>query len=540
MAERTASRYVTLADVVFSLRFETVPVWVAVDLVAWLDDRSGVMQLYAGNPTTGERRQLTNGAERIQSLIGTFGSRRVVVGTDAGGNERQQLAVIDLDSGEQQLLTEAPDQIHEPFCLSPDGEQVIYRTNDGASGEFSLYAMDIASRETRCLWNDAGQIRAHAMNGRGEVLASLLATNLDANLYLVSDSGDRATLLQSDDESWILEAGFAPDGGQVLALTNAGSEFVRLVRVDRRSGELDVLVDAGWDIEAMAVSPDGSRIAWSVNREGFSDIFVAPLGAPESGVRSRLPDGVADRLSWSPDNKAVILGWTPVDAPARLWKVEPGGEAAQVFADETNDEKFTGKPPELIRFDTFDGRRIPAFWFERESADAPVVIDVHGGPESQRRAAFHPILQYLVAAGFHVLSTNVRGSTGYGKSYQHLDDVERRMDSVRDLEYARQWVANRLGSAEPKIGIMGQSYGGFMTLAAITEFPDLWFAAVDVVGIANFVTFLERTGPWRRRHRSAEYGSLERDRELLQRISPIRKVDAIEAPLLVIHGRNDP
>ncbi|HEV2067542.1 MAG TPA: prolyl oligopeptidase family serine peptidase, partial [Thermomicrobiales bacterium] len=513
---------------------------IASDLVAWLDDRSGVMQLYAGNPITGERRQLTTGAERIQSLIGTAGSRRVIVGTDAGGNERQQLAVIDLDSGEQQLLTEAPDQIHEPFCLGPDGEQVVYRTNNGASGEFSLHVMDIASRETRCLWNDAGQIRAHAMNDGGEVLTSLLTSNLDADLYLISPNGVRTALLQTDDESWILDAGFALDGEHVFVLTNAGSEFVRLVRIDRQSGKLDVLVDTGWDIETMALSPDSSRLAWSVNREGYSDIFVAPLDAHESATRPGLPEGVADRLSWSPDNDSIVVGWTPVDAPARLWTVESGGEAAQTFADDPIDEKFTGKPPELIRFDTFDGRQIPAFWFESDRADAPVVIDVHGGPESQRRAAFHPVLQYLVAAGFHVLTTNVRGSTGYGKAYQHLDDVELRMNSVRDLEYACEWAADRLRSAEPKIGIMGQSYGGFMTLAAITEFPDRWFAAADVVGIANFVTFLERTGPWRRRHRSAEYGSLERDRELLERISPIRKVEAIEAPMLVIHGRNDP
>ncbi len=168
-----------------------------------------------------------------------------------------------------------------------------------------------------------------------------------------------------------------------------------------------------------------------------------------------------------------------------------------------------------------------------------MVIDVHGGPESQRRAGFFPVLQYLSASGFHVLTTNVRGSTGYGKAYSHLDDVELRMDSVRDLEHAHSWVRSRVGD-DSKIAIMGQSYGGFMTLAAITEYPSLWFAAVDVVGIANFVSFLERTGSWRRRHRSAEYGSLERDRELLERISPIRKVDQITAPLLVIHGRNDP
>jgi dipeptidyl aminopeptidase/acylaminoacyl peptidase len=195
-----------------------------------------------------------------------------------------------------------------------------------------------------------------------------------------------------------------------------------------------------------------------------------------------------------------------------------------------------------IRFPTFDGREIPAYWFVPNEGDGPwpVVVDVHGGPESQRRPDYSPVNQALVAAGFAVLATNVRGSTGYGKTYNHLDDVEKRMDSVADLAAANAWLREQPNVIADRIAVMGQSYGGFMVLSSLTTYPELWAAGVDVVGIANFVTFLEQTGPWRRKTRADEYGDLERDADLLVEISPIHRVERITAPLFVIHGRNDP
>ncbi|MCW5881866.1 MAG: S9 family peptidase, partial [Anaerolineae bacterium] len=170
----------------------------------------------------------------------------------------------------------------------------------------------------------------------------------------------------------------------------------------------------------------------------------------------------------------------------------------------------------------------------------PVVVHVHGGPESQSRPAFNAVVAYFVQRGYAVLLPNVRGSTGYGRRYTHLDDVKRRMDSVADLAASARWLVAE-GNANPnRVAVMGGSYGGFMTLAALSTYPELWAAGVDIVGIGNFVTFLERTGAYRRAHRESEYGSLAHHRDVLERISPIHKVDRITAPLMVIHGANDP
>jgi dipeptidyl aminopeptidase/acylaminoacyl peptidase len=199
---------------------------------------------------------------------------------------------------------------------------------------------------------------------------------------------------------------------------------------------------------------------------------------------------------------------------------------------------------EAIRYISFDGLEVPAFFFKPEGdGPFPVLIDIHGGPESQRRLGYAPsgpVLQYLTSLGMAVLSLNVRGSTGYGKAYSHLDDKGKRLDSVKDIEYAVKWLRDRDDVIDDKIAVYGRSYGGFMTLAALVFYPDLWAAGVEMVGIANFVSFLERTGPWRRKHREAEYGELENDREMLERISPINHIDNIRVPLMVCHGRHDP
>ncbi len=205
--------------------------------------------------------------------------------------------------------------------------------------------------------------------------------------------------------------------------------------------------------------------------------------------------------------------------------------------------------PELVRFPTFDEvapgevREIPAWFYrpaERRGTQMPVVVYVHGGPASQFRPDFLPLLQYFLQKGYAVFAPNVRGSTGYGKAYASLDDVEKRMDSVADLGHAARWLKGQPDVDGDRLAIYGRSYGGFMVLSAVATYPDLWAAAVDVVGISNWVTFLENTSGYRRAHREAEYGSLATDREFLRTISPIHQVDRMVTPMLVIHGANDP
>jgi len=214
--------------------------------------------------------------------------------------------------------------------------------------------------------------------------------------------------------------------------------------------------------------------------------------------------------------------------------------------------------PKLIKYRSFDGREISAWFYRpertkalntkagnfmigvRPTADLPVIVSVHGGPEGQERPGFNALYQYYLSRGYAILATNVRGSTGYGKTFTHLDDVRKREDSVKDLKYAVDWLKTTGGADPKRIAVMGGSYGGYMTLAAITLYPDIWAAAVDTVGIGNWESFLKNTSGYRRRQREVEYGRLDRDIDFLRSISPLAKVDRIKAPLFVIAGRNDP
>jgi dipeptidyl aminopeptidase/acylaminoacyl peptidase len=284
------------------------------------------------------------------------------------------------------------------------------------------------------------------------------------------------------------------------------------------------------------------------NEDGYSRLRLFDVSNGWEGRRELnqpvLPAGVIHGLNWSLDGERLAIAFGSAIDPLDIWiwdarhgviqratQSSRGGIAYASFV-----------MPSLIHYPTFDGRQIPAFLYlpHGQQKNLPIVIDVHGGPEGQARPLFNPITQYFVSRGYGVLVPNVRGSSGYGIEYQRLDDVRLRMDSVADLQHAVFWL-RKSGVADPqRIAVMGGSYGGFMVLSSITTYPDLWAAAVDIVGIANFVTFLENTGPWRRKLREAEYGSLENDREFLEQISPIHHVERITAPLFVVHGANDP
>ncbi len=298
------------------------------------------------------------------------------------------------------------------------------------------------------------------------------------------------------------------------------------------------------DLEAFRISPDGSRLVVAINDNGWSQIEIHKTGVrSQPDVLDDLPHGTVDRFAWHPDSTKVVFGFSSAEDPSAI--VVAGNDGSfRVISGEDPAQRPEVSTPELVSFPTFDGRQIPGFLFKPAGPGPfPVLVEIHGGPESQRRLQYSsavPTNQLIQSLGIAVLALNIRGSIGYGKTYSHLDDKDKRLDTIKDVEAAVTWLRGRDDVISDRIAVMGQSYGGYMTLASITFLPDLWTAAVDVVGIANFVSFLERTGPWRRKHRSEEYGFLETDREMLERISPLNQVERIVTPLFVIHGRNDP
>ena len=307
-----------------------------------------------------------------------------------------------------------------------------------------------------------------------------------------------------------------------------------------RGGQHEFIQEFPGDLELVRPAPTGNLLALVVNRDGWSETHLFDPTTREDRLVNSGPRGVISQVSWLPDGSALIYDVSSVEGVDIYRRsVETGKERRLTGAPERVPAPIA--PPRLAKFRAEDGLSVP-YWeyVPRQAVPKGTIVNVHGGPEAQARPGFSPAVLYLVSEGWRVILPNVRGSTGYGRTYTHLDDVRKRMDSVRDLrDLVRDLVRQRKGEAG-RIGIVGGSYGGFMVLSAASTYPELWGAAVDIVGIANFVSFLEHTGVWRRALREAEYGSLEHDREFLEAISPIRHAGEIRAPLLVIHGKNDP
>jgi dipeptidyl aminopeptidase/acylaminoacyl peptidase len=507
--------------------------------VSFLTEITGVPQVWEvlveGGPSWPE--QLTFYEERVSRAEYSPNANRLLFDMDNGGNERTQLFL--LEDGEVRELTRAPGAIHYSGGFSPDGSRIAYTATRRNGTDFDVFVQEL-DEEPEMVWEVSGYhtISDWAPDG-SFLLVSRHRSNLDNDLYLLLLSSGEATLLTPHEgDARFYGACVTPDGGSAYLATDVGGDFMRLAHLDFSTLVFTYLTPDDWDVEDLDLSRDGRYLLASRNIEGYSHLMFF------SGEGRRMPDpevpeGIVGGFEFSPDSKRLALTLVgPTRNPDVAVLDLPDGDIKQVTRSSTAGiPRSTFRHPRLVRYPTFDGREIPALFYDPEDGDAPVVVNVHGGPEGQSRPAFAPVTQYLLHRGYAVFFPNVRGSTGYGKAYTHLDDIELRMNSVRDLAHAAQWLRKK---GHQRVAVMGGSYGGFMVLAALTEYPELWSAGVDIVGIANLVTFLKNTGSYRRALREAEYGSLQRDRDFLESISPIHKAHRIRVPLMVIHGKNDP
>lgn len=521
----------------------SAPVFVSDHQIAFLDDRSGTKQASVVDLNTGKVEPITTYSERLLTLKASAATGRVVFGMDTGGNERQQIYTLASISGTPVRLTGNNDAIHDPGSITRDGSYLLYRSNSRDESTFDILGIPTEGGEPEMWLQDGGQVTPVAVSSNGQrAIVARLNGNLDGDLLLVAKDGEVRNLTQHVGEQWVGNASFTSDGEWMWFLSNLDEEFMSLRRMDLATGESTrVFAVNGWDVDNFSVSSDGQHIVVSVNENGASRVSILDAAGSVTASLS-LPPGVVDQFSWSPDSSEVAFGFSTVEAPSVIMTADLSGGTRVVAQAESSSPPTIS--PEAITYLSFDGRKIPAFWFKPEGdGPFPVLVDIHGGPEGQRVLNYSPsgpVIQYLTSLGLGVLSLNVRGSTGYGKAYSHLDDKGLRLDSVKDAAWAVEWLKSRQDVDADRIAVYGRSYGGFMTLASLVFHPDLWAVGVDVVGIANFVSFLERTGPWRRKHRESEYGELENDREMLEHISPLTHIDNIRVPLMVCHGRNDP
>jgi dipeptidyl aminopeptidase/acylaminoacyl peptidase len=519
------------------------------DHLVFVADLSGVPQVWSTADSGWPELQVAP-PDRAQTIY--LGPRpgQLAVGADVGGNEHTQVLYVAGPGAAWRALTDDPEHIHNFGSFSPDGRSVAFAANTRTGRWFDIYVRDLESSETRRMLQHDSTNRAGPFSPDGRWLIAVRAfASSHQELWLVDVRGEHEPrlLTPANEHAAYERPEWSPDGRFIYCVSDAGREMAAPARIDVSSGELSYVTEPEVEVDEAALDPTGQRLAFALNRDGETEIVVRTLASGHEQTVAGLPPGALyaywqAALAWDRSGQRLAISWTAsrLSPNVFVWSTAQAAARQATFASSGLDTRLV--EPEHVRFSSFDGREIPALFYPApdQAQRAPCVVFVHGGPEGQYRPTFQPIVQYLASAGFAVLAPNVRGSTGYGKSYTHLDDVRKRMDSVADLAHAVHWLRDS-GRADPhRIAVYGGSYGGFMVLSALTTYPDLWAAGVDLVGIGNFVTFLENTGPWRRHLREAEYGSLEHDRDFLEEISPINKVDRIRAPLLVIHGANDP
>lgn len=538
--------------------------------VAFLTNITGIPQVWqvALPPENGAPLwpdQVTFATDRVMGVACSPvpGDGRLLYARDTGGNEKAQLFLLDPATGHETALTAGYEAaMHLPGEWSRDGARVLFAANRRDPGLFDAYVQPLVDGEARMIWqNDTpGYLRQMRFSPDGTRAVTVrMSGSFDCELFEIDLAAGEARQLTSAAEPVVYDQPcYAPDGRSLYVFTDRDADFLYIARLDLESLTWETVVQSRWDVDELEPSPDGRYLAYTVNAGGPSELYLLDLETRETRPAPRVDDAPGmvfntflPGLAFAPDSARLAFAYSSATRTSDiyLWDLESDRVRPVTRSSHGGLPVESFVVPELIEYPTFDRdalgqpRRIPAWFYRPPGAEGPVpvVVVVHGGPEAQSRPNFYRFyIQLFARLGYAVLVPNVRGSTGYGKPYHHLDDARQRMDSVADLAHAAHWLREQPGIDGDRIAVFGGSYGGFMVLAALTHYPDLWVAGVDIVGISNLVTFLENTSDYRRAHREAEYGTLAEDRDFLEEIAPINHVDRITAPLMVIHGANDP
>ncbi|UCG62739.1 MAG: S9 family peptidase [Candidatus Zixiibacteriota bacterium] len=514
---------------------------------------SGAEQVYR---ITGEGwpYQLTTFEDGIDFFRLSRNAQMGIVGASVGGSEQSQLYLVDANTGRVLQLTYYEDVRFGGVAWSPDDKYIYYYSNEENRVDFFIYRMDIATGESKKIFGETGGVTgwnwlvdlsqdgkfALIDNGTSNVSNDLYLLNLETGEYekLNEDEGNVEYLsptLMPDNKTVLLRCNGNEDGITRLAKMTAGSPVIEFID--------DGWLDPQWELEGLGVSRDYKIMTVLINEDGYQRLRMRNLETMKE-IDGPPLEGMVTHAYVDRDHNIYVGFNSPTRAPD-VWKWDPGSkELTQLsFSIYAGIDQSVFREPKLIHFKSFDSLEIPAFLYlppdYQEGQPTPFIVYAHGGPESQFQPDFIRSFQYLILNGYGILAPNPRGSAGYGREYRDMDNYKNRQKSLWDYKAGADWLIENGYTKAGMLGIRGGSYGGYVVLGMITEYPKLFSAAIDIVGISNFRTFLENTSAYRRKYRETEYGPLS-DPEFLESVSPLNKAHLIETPLLVIHGVNDP
>jgi len=538
----------------------------------WQSDGDGIFittrfadvdQLHRVDFAAGARQQITYSDEPMGDIAKQKNGSQLIFTRDAGGSEFAQLFLLDPATGSAVMLTDGASR-NGSAAWDRDGRRIAYQSTRRNGAANDIWLMDPENP-------DAARVILESPDGTywypqefstsgSRVLAGNYVSIADSRVHLVDLDTGQVTLLAGGDGAATSNqpVGFDDDGDGFWLVTSQGGEFDQLAWQPLAPGaDVEIVTDdIPWNVTDAVLSDDRERLAFAVNQNGMSAIYLMDPKSRRYRHVDDIPVGVAYDLAFSPDADKLAMTLNSPSSPSDVYVLELGrgpldarGLTRWTKSEVGGLDTSTFITPELVSYPTFDEvdgkpRQIPA-WVYKPPGDGPfpVVVSIHGGPEGQARPFFSSTYQmWLAKLGVAVVVPNVRGSNGYGKTYLGLDNGFNREDSVRDIGALLDWVATEPDLDEEQVAVFGGSYGGYMVLASAVHYSDRLDAAVDIVGISSFVTFLENTQDYRRDLRRVEYGD-ERDpamRAHLEKISPVNNVERIDLPLFIVQGENDP
>lgn len=524
--------------------------------VAFVTNLSGRNNIWLVSSQSGWPMQLTVSNQRQANVAWSPKGRWIAYNSDYDGNEQWDLFLVSASNGQVVNLTNSPEVSEEGAAWSPDGERLAYSVKPKQAPNYEIDIIEVESKKiTHLTRNTPAQLSNFtpiwSKDGKSIVFTQQNAAGKDANIFLANSTGGRvANLTPHEGERNFTATDISPDGKTVLITSNAGNGYQNAGLLDIATEKITWLTTDKWETSSGKFSPDGKRLTWTANVDGNQDIYVYDVASRQAHalpVAKGINSLAGSSTPFTHDSARLLYYHDAANSPNDLWVYELLTQKSQQITHSlvggVRSEDMV--EPFLVHYPSKDGKwQISAFVYvpynaEKNGKNAAVVY-IHGGPTAQTINSFNRSIQYLVNQGFFVIAPNYRGSTGYGKEFEDANRFDMGGGDLDDVISAAEWI-KKTGFIDPKkLAAMGGSYGGYLTMMAVTKTPDLWAAGVPIVPFVNWFTEIENEDPLLREYDMVTMGDPVKDKERLKERSPINFVDQIKAPLLLLAGGNDP
>jgi dipeptidyl aminopeptidase/acylaminoacyl peptidase len=517
--------------------------------LAFVSDMSGVPQVWTVAASGGWPELVTALDDQIRAVAWSPDGAWLACAAAPGGGMNQQVYLVRPDGAGLRRLTPGGTETNHLGDWTEDGRALVIASNRRNPAAMDPYLVDIASGTWQQVLESPGVGDLSVSRDMRLAVHTRRVNRGDMNCYLIDlATGMEQLLTPHEGPGTFTGAHFAPDGRTIYLIADDRRDLTCFARIalaaDGAPGPIEPLAERpDAELQQFAINDAGDTAALLWNVSGRNELAFVDLRTNAQRPGPALPAEIANGLTFSKDGGTLAMTLSGAAAPPDIWVLQHAtGTMTQVTHSPHPGVDFRAMVrPELVRFPAHDGLELSG-WLYRPpgyAAPGPLALNFHGGPEGQERPIFKSLFQALLAQGIAILAPNVRGSSGFGKRFVNLDNGALRFNGIRDIESCLNYVVNA-GIADPKrIGIFGGSYGGYMVMAGMTEYPERFAAGVNLYGVVNFATFFAQTEPWMAAISKVKYGDPETEADLLHRLSPIHKIDRVIAPILVLHGAND-